>query len=315
LILWSLIGRFKREDANATITVLSKTPKQTHHDFGVQAVDRWRPWTWMVPLLRAKRFVLGGGGLLQETSGPWNHLYYLSLFVVAKLFGCRTEVMAIGVDPIWRPFNRFWTRWVFHHWTDDLSVRDEESRRALAACGVQRAISIEADPVSELKVERSSHPTERIAIALSPSLADTDRVHDVAALCNRITEQLSCAIDFLVFFPAEDVAMAHHIAGETSAANRVRVWSDPRDLLSWIPEYSCVVATRFHALVLAAASGVPFIGWGEQKKVESFCYTHHKPYTNTARQWDEETLLAQIAGLYRARMKSVYSPHELIDLA
>ncbi len=315
LILLSLIRRLLREDPNETLTVLSKTPDETHRDFGVLAVDRWRPWTWIVPFLQAKRFVLGGGGLLQETSGPLNHLYYLSLLVIAKLFGCTTEVRAIGVDPIGRPFNRFWTRWVFHHWTDEISVRDEESRQALEDAGVERAISVQADPVSELAVDRSSQTTDRIAIALSPSLSAADRVHEVAGLCNRISERLQCAIDFLVFFPAEDEAMARHIAGETSAANQVRVWQNPRDLLSWVPSYSLVVGSRFHALVLAAACEIPFVGWGEQKKVENFCRTRHMPYANTARGWEEESLLSQIADLYLSRKKSVYSQHELIDFA
>ncbi len=305
LILASLIGRFKRESPDVSITVLSKAPEQTRHDFGVGAVDRWHPWAWIVPFLAAKRFVLGGGGLLQETSGPWNHLYYLALLVVAKLFGCRTEVIAIGVDPIERSFNRFWTRWVLHHWTDDISVRDEESRQALEDAGVERAIAVQPDPVSELAVDRSIPRTNRIAVALSPAVAGTGRIHEVAGLCNRITERWGCAIDFLVFFPPEDEAMTRHIAGETSAANEVRVWQNPRDFLSWLPAYSLVVASRFHALVLAAACDIPFVGFGGQKKVENFCRAHHMPYANTARSWDEEPLLSSIAGLYQSRNKSV----------
>jgi polysaccharide pyruvyl transferase WcaK-like protein len=75
--------------------------------------------------------------------------------------------------------------------------------------------------------------------------------------------------------------------------------------LSWVPMYSLVVASRFHALVLAAACDIPFVGWGTQKKVESFCRLKHMSYTNTARNWDEETLLTQIADRYQTRNKSV----------
>jgi len=41
---------------------------ETARSFGVQAVDRWRPWCWVRPFNGRRPVILGGGGLLQETN-------------------------------------------------------------------------------------------------------------------------------------------------------------------------------------------------------------------------------------------------------
>ncbi len=305
LILLSLICRFQKESPGDSIVVLSKTPRETRDAFGVGACDRWRPWTWVRPFLEAKRFALGGGGLLQESSGPWNHLYYLSLVMAASLFGCRTEVIAIGVDPIKGRANRFLTRFVLNHWADDLSVRDEDSRQALRDAGVRSPISIQADPVSDLTLERSTASRDRIGLVVSPSKANPRWAYEVSQFCDRISEQLKIPVDFLVFFPYEDEVYTREIAAISTAVTHVRVWQKPEDLLTWITEYRLVIATRFHALVLAASSGIPFIGWGAQKKVASFCRAHHMPYMNTELIWNEDEQFSQVAELYQSNRKSV----------
>ena len=168
LILYALIRSHRRVYPDGPITVLSNNASKTAGAFGVRAVNRWLPWAWIMPILQADRFMLGGGGLLQESTGPWNHLYYLSLVFAAKLFGCSTEVKAIGVDPLRRPINRFWTRLVLNHWADLVSVRDEPSRQALIDAGVHPSIGLEADPVFELKMPQGSAQGKGLALALSP---------------------------------------------------------------------------------------------------------------------------------------------------
>src|SRR5262249_21653668 len=121
LILLSLIRQRRQESPLGPITVLSNQPEQTAQHFGVQALNRWHPWTWIGALGKSETFLLGGGGLLQESTGPWNYVYYLSLLALAKLMGCRTEVRAAGVDPIGRWWNAALTRFTFNHLVDYVS--------------------------------------------------------------------------------------------------------------------------------------------------------------------------------------------------
>jgi polysaccharide pyruvyl transferase WcaK-like protein len=97
-----------------------------------------------------------------------------------------------------------------------------------------------------------------------------------------------------VLFPKEDTLLAQALQMASQKVHDVRIAHAPRDLLKWIPEYRLIIASRFHALVLAATARVPFVGWGDQKKLESFCRRHHMPYTNTKESWDEKRLLEQV---------------------
>src|SRR5205807_1878203 len=166
-------------------------------------------------------------------------------------------------------------------------------------------ISIRPDPVCDLKIKRASLSPRGVALAVSPSKSFSHRNHEIAHLCDRIAAQLQASIDLLVFFPKEDEIFARKIAQETDAIRQICVWQNPLDLLTWIPQYQLVVATRFHALVMAGTGHIPFMGWGGQKKVAHFCHTYKRPYINTELGWDEDQLFAQIAELYQSRNKSV----------
>ena len=169
LILASLIEQIRRESPLCQITVFSRNPVETQKRFTVRSVDRWQPWAWVIPMMTSRRFILGGGGLLQETSGPWNYVYYLGLVVLAKLLGCRTELRAMGVDPVKYGMNRLITRVVFNYFVDWVSVRDSDSQRALEAAGVRRSILRSSDPVFQLTLPPAVPPSaERLAIAAGP---------------------------------------------------------------------------------------------------------------------------------------------------
>lgn len=305
LILLSLIRTLRQGSPQSKITVLSADPLKTAQAFDVQAVNRWHPWLWIRPLAEADRFILGGGGLLQEATGPWNFLYYLSLLVVARVFGCRTEIAAIGVDPITRPWNRFWTRLVLHHWADRISVRDEASRRALRAAGLRGDIQITRDPVFELETVAPSMPRNGIGLAVSVLRSEPYWARQMAEMCDRLADGGFAPIDLLVLFPAEDEVLAYEVARLAHAVRNVRVWKTPQDLLTWIPQYQVIAGTRFHALVLAASSQVPFTGWGAQRKVISLCGQFHRPFWAPPETWNSEKQCRVIRALCESPDKSV----------
>src|ERR1035437_3057018 len=223
LILLAIIQKLRHDHPFCRIIVLSRNPEQTKHEFGVDAVNRWRPWQWISPLLHGDRFILGGGGLLQESTGPWNHFYYLSLLLLAKLSGCQTEVYRIGVDPIRAAFNRFWTRWILNHFADTISVRDEISNQALLGIGVHGPIAVERDPVFELPTASSENADKGgIAFAVSPWPARPQWAKELAVLCDRLHVELHAPIDLLVFFPSQDEVFSLSVARCSSAIRQVR---------------------------------------------------------------------------------------------
>jgi len=188
---------------------------------------------------------------------------------------------------------------------EESEAPDEESRQALWDAGVCLPISVRPDPVGDLRIERPPVSLRGLALVVSPSKSYARRAHEIAHLCDRIAAQLQTSIDLLVFFPKEDELFARKIAQETEAIRQVRVWQNPLDLLTWIAQYQLVVATRFHALVMAGTGKIPFIGWGDQKKLARYCHANKRPYINTELGWDEDQNFAQVASLYQSRNKSV----------
>ncbi len=301
LILASLVEQLRLESPRCQVVILSRNPEETRRRYVVEAVDRWKPWQWIAPLLKSPRFMLGGGGLLQETSGPWNYVYYLGLVVIAKLMGCRSELRAMGVDPIKHGFNRWLTRCVFNHFVDHVSVRDSDSQRALEAAGVRRTIFRVADPVFQLPV-RTPHTMEpRMGLALAPWPKRPGWDHDVALLIDRLQTELQAPVDLLVFYPDQDLALSRHVALASTTHPIVRAWENPEDLLEWVPTYALMIGMRFHALAIAALHERPFIGWGYQKKVLTLCRDFGQPMWTFERGWDEELVFRQIKEAWRHR--------------
>ncbi|WP_380083120.1 polysaccharide pyruvyl transferase family protein [Deinococcus lacus] len=70
----------------------------------------------------------------------------------------------------------------------------------------------------------------------------------------------------LALMPAQDGA-----AAEALGADEVLQSADPQQLLDAIAASDFVVGVRLHALILAAAAGVPFAGLSYDPKVSGFC--------------------------------------------
>lgn len=301
LILRAMVERFRLQDPASPLVVLSADPAKTAAAFNVMAVNRWNPFAWMGVMFKAKLFVLGGGGLLQEATGSLNHLYYLSLVIAAKFLGAKTETVGLGIDPVRGVFNRWLTGRVFNYWLDRIQVRDKASMRVLRAAGVDRTIDVQPDLVTDLPIVSSKSDASRIAFALAPWRGRTGWDQDLALFCQELIQKLNAPIDLIPFFPEQDTPLAEKVIAQVRGELGLRVWGKPEDLLSWIPEYGMVIGMRFHALVLAAKAEVAYIGWGNQCKVRQFCVDNTQPFWDFDRGWNLESVLRQAVDVWGRR--------------
>jgi len=304
LILRALVERYRRQDPASPLIVFSASPEKTATAFNVQAVNRWNPFAWVGPMLKAKLFVLGGGGLLQESTGSMNHFYYLSLIHIAKFLGCKTETVGLGIDPIRGAFNRWLTGWTFNYSLDRIQVRDKASMRVLRASGVDRSVDIQPDLVFDLSVPQGKPDATRIAFALAPWRGRTGWDQDLGFFCRELSQKLEIPIDLLPFFPEQDVPLAEKVRVQAKCELGLRIWEKPEDLLSWIPEYGLIIGMRFHALVLAAKANVAYVGWGNQCKVRQFCVDQTQPFWDFDRGWSSESVIRQIIDAWNRRAQA-----------
>jgi polysaccharide pyruvyl transferase CsaB len=312
LILSALVREYKDKYPPQKITVLSSNPSETRRFFAVQAVNRWNMLMWLKPMLRAELFVLGGGGLLQESSGPLNHLYYLSTIAVAKILGCRTETRALGIDPAGSVFNRLLTRLVFGKSVDSISVRDRHSAEALREAGVMQPVRIEPDPVLSLKqsvLEAPSLQPARIGLAVSPGHSCRLSAANVGDIVRRLSKL--APVDLLVFFPKEDAAFAAEVRRLSGVNPEIRNWTIPDECLDWMHDYALVAGTRFHALALAAAAERSFVGWGGEQKIQALCEQFGQPLWLLKNPWNTESVLKQLMNAWEDRhnLAEKYPPH------
>jgi polysaccharide pyruvyl transferase WcaK-like protein len=129
------------------LLVLSIDPAGTATTHHVESVSR-NPLdpTTLRALLRAKALVLGGGGLIQDSSSVYNLPLYASHVALARLRGIPVFGWGLGVGPLYTRLGRLLARFIVGS-SRYFSVRDAGSARVLRLAGVRaEQIHVTADP-------------------------------------------------------------------------------------------------------------------------------------------------------------------------
>ncbi len=275
LILRGLVSELKRLDPQGQVTVLSASPRQTRRDHGVKAVFRWNPFTIFWAILTCDVFISGGGGLIQDSSGPLTPAYYLSFILLAKMLGKKTVGWGQSVGPITNGFNRWLTSWIFRK-TDLFMVRDEFSYQfMLEQAGYPKAkLVLGADLVFSLPLPGPSGPKSLgpgyIAVVLRDGLTKVDQpvLCDLLAQIHRRTK---LNFTFLSLQDDRDFKVIQDIRDNLIAPSAIRL--PPADLSLLLPIFSrakFVLSMRYHALILAALAQTPSAALSSNPKINSF---------------------------------------------
>ncbi|MFN7310627.1 MAG: polysaccharide pyruvyl transferase CsaB [Vampirovibrionales bacterium] len=126
LILLSLSRLFQQYGYE--LTVLSASPACTRQRYGIGAVHRYNPFQVFVTLLRSHGFISGGGGLLQDSTGPNSVIYYGAMMLLARLFGLKVMHAFTSVGPLNEPFTQKLAGFALNA-CDFVVVRDEKSAK------------------------------------------------------------------------------------------------------------------------------------------------------------------------------------------
>jgi polysaccharide pyruvyl transferase CsaB len=280
-VLEALIGAVSdATDGQVRFTILSSRPEWTSRRYQVEAVSR----THLPSLIRALRasdlLISGGGSLLQDVTGPATIPYYLGIVRLAQIMGVPTVIYAQGIGPVKRKLFYPAIRSVFKR-ADYISVRDADSAGLLSEMGVEQPVEIAADPVFAL------HPPvggngggntgdagmgERpVIVSLRPWPQMSERVvPDVAGLLDACIERGE-TVRLLPMQEAADRPVLEAVAERMRHGKQVG-WVEgdmqPSLLMGRIGGARLVLGMRLHALIFAAAQGVPFIPLSYDPKVD-----------------------------------------------
>lgn len=145
-VLQSVVESLRRA-GHDDLLVLSTNPIATATTYHVQSVPRnpLNPTT-LRAVLQSKALVLGGGGLIQDSSSVYNLPLYAFYVTLARLLGIPVFGWGLGVGPLYTKLGRWLARFIVGA-SRYFSVRDAGSARVLRAARVRaEQVRVAADP-------------------------------------------------------------------------------------------------------------------------------------------------------------------------
>jgi len=301
-VLAATVAELRRRRPGLEIGVFSASPEATARAYGVTGLPRGRPRAVARALRGCDLFLSGGGSLFQDATSwrsPW---YYLAILAAARRYCRRTAVYAQGFEPARRPWVRRGIRHVLNG-VDLVTVRDAFSAEVLASEGVRRPrIVVSADPSFLLDpdvtpaVERERArwgEGPHFGLAVRP-WGDGRALRAAAAAARDAGRRLGVRWIFVPMHRPQDVAASAAVAAEIDGAVVVREAFTPREMLALVGGLDLLVGMRLHALIFAAAQGVPVVPVAYDRKVAALARELEEEAPLPAEGLDAAALAARI---------------------
>ncbi len=313
-ILESLCRAIHRIDPDTEITVLSNNPQFTESGHECRAARRFSPLAVWKTLRRCELLISGGGSLMQDNTSTRSLIYYLSVIRLAHRMGKKTMIYANGIGPVTKPANRRRVRKTVEL-VDSVVLRDPDSVAELRDMGVTRPDLIEsADPVYTMPAP--SHAAAQrelsiigvegpfITVAVRPVKDAPDTVQKFAALCDGIADRYGLKIVLIPMQPRVDEPVCREL--QEAMRNRATVLSGdyrPLDVMGIIGEGRIALAMRLHALIFAACTATPILGFDYDPKVGSCLAMLRMPAVEDISKMDVDTVLEAVDVMLRHRQE------------
>jgi polysaccharide pyruvyl transferase CsaB len=283
----------------AEFTATSGAPAQTEaqyascREYSLRAVARDDLKSLWREIKNCDVFLSGGGSLLQDVTSLRNIIYYTSLIRMAGIARKPAMIYAQGIGPLKKPLSQKLTRLALNHKnTRVITVRDPQSKALLQKIGVRKAIEVTADPVWALEARGERH--EARGVGLSPrvwmvslrSWLDESTPNAEAALLGAIraaAEKEKATLRFLAMQPARDGALMASLGVQKDEILETEKLS-PREIMTLAGRCDLMIAMRLHALIFAAAQGVPCVAISYDPKVSSLAKLIGAPVISNARE-------------------------------
>ena len=279
-VLAGMLVSLRRETKRLDVTVLSGNPPQTERTHEVRAIRRGDVLAVARALRGADGLISGGGSLLQDRTSPRPVAYYSGVMQLARVMGIPYVIFAQGLGPLTYAPNRALAAMALRG-AAYASLRDEASIALARRLGVRREIDLVGDPALALNpVSTGTHG--HVAVAVRPwgtrraYLTELRNALAALSLDNRI-----------LAVPMQDdvdrepsLAVVQGIPG----AEVLPATAGLDERLAAIGSAGLVIGMRLHALIVAAAAGVPAIGVSYDPKVEAFAARAGQPIVGTVDQ-------------------------------
>jgi polysaccharide pyruvyl transferase WcaK-like protein len=267
-------------------------------------------------------FVFGGGTLFHAKNKSFTNLLLIFMWTAfAKLRGAKVYAIGVGILPLRGAIAKEIFRMVVNI-CSDFAVRDITSlqqcdRKLIARDKVRlTADLIFSEPAAPIVKE-----TDRLVLALTLAASDlnvfdkgrSDLFQEFAQALSTLSEQ-GWTVRLLAFQESDKVSkfsdgalfdqLEMHCPNVT--LERVMIRPNWAEIMGAYKDLTVVTGMRFHGHVIAALSGIPFIGLSDDHKVSDLCKTLDMPSLGlenfTAGQLIEAVALAKARRVDREKL-------------
>ncbi len=229
--------------------------------------------------------IIGGGGILFDGEAR----EYMQEAKLAREAGVPVMVYAVGAGPLNEYLNQQMVQDVLQG-VEVITVRERNAKKVLEETGLEREITVTADPAMLLRPEALPQnikkleglDREKILIGISvrepgpaaPGISAESYHSLLANAADFMVDRFNAEI---VFVPMErnvlDLQHSHAVISRMLRPQHARVLRGsytPGQMLSLIKNFSFVVGMRLHFLIFAALESIPFVALPYAGKVMGF---------------------------------------------
>ncbi|MFA6693927.1 MAG: polysaccharide pyruvyl transferase CsaB [Bacillota bacterium] len=274
-----LIASIKENLPDHNLTVISGNPKETEDLHQIKAISRRQFWH---DLGSFDLLLVGGGGVLQNITSNRSLFYYLAAIKRAQSLGVDVYLMAQGLGPFKKNLcYPLINRGIRSLKGLELTVRDEESLK------IANQFGLEADLVADLALSYTNYPKRQKSDSSKKVIGVSVKEGFVLETCKWL-QSFGNQVQIRLFaFHKEDHGVCLEVEHLLQNAHTIKMekFSD----LQYFSDIDFLWGMRLHALVVAAAMGIPAIGISYDPKVESSCsevgFSWHNLQTIPKEEW------------------------------
>ncbi|MCL6611473.1 MAG: polysaccharide pyruvyl transferase CsaB [Peptococcaceae bacterium] len=303
-MLYAMLRALDQKIRGFDPVVLSRDPEGTRKFYGVRSVPRHDLGSILAEIRRADLIISGGGGLLQDVTGPNSILYYLGIVTLARVMRKPVFFYGQGIGPIRTVLGKTLMRLVANR-VNLITVRDRESKEELIDLGVVRpGIEVTADPALGLDVSEidpglgadilagAGVPEGQGLVGVSVRAWKGESAYKavIARVCDNLAAEGLKVIFLPMHYPG-DVAAGKEIA---SLMNSEPVIIERnlnfKEMLSLMAQTRLIIGMRLHFLIFGALLNIPMVGVSYDPKVDRFLSLVNMPAGGSVENLDYHKL-------------------------
>lgn len=240
--------------------------------------------------------LIGGGNLIMDFYSSWP-IYPLIYTLLAKKVKTPVMLYAIGAGPINSLRAKIYFK-IICHLANKITTRDKDSLKEIKKLGIKHSkITVSADPaicikfdkrkLKKIKIIKTIKKIQKppIGITVVPYFDKRYWPTGDVTIYKKYVKKMSSLVDEIVirldrkvlFFTTNfpnDLLICYDIYRKATQKDKIFIIEDRltvEEIISVISSCDIVIGTRLHSLILSYITLTPFLAFGYQPKVHSFC--------------------------------------------